>query len=230
MNDVVQSKRSDSCKQISGNRMFPATILKHGATTAHASGRSNLTSTQNATAMATAKEATDSEPMLIVASMGTEDRLGDIIDPAGWDLQAYRRNPVFLWAHQRADIPIGRSINTWVQGNLLLAAIEFAPTALAQSIRTLYKSGHMRGISVGFRPIEFVQRTASNGRKAMRFIRQELLEISAAPVPMHPEALARTSGGIKHQPTAHVPTDAHSQLAELTQMVTRLKRDANALY
>ena len=230
MNDVVQSKRSESCKQNECSRMQPASIPKHTATIANASDRSEQSSTQNATAMATADKENHSEPMLIVASMGTEDRLGDIIDPAGWDLESYRRNPVFLWAHQRADIPIGRSVKTWVQGNLLLAAIDFAPTALAQTIRNLYQSGHMRGISVGFRPIEFVQRTASNGRKAVRFIRQELLEISAAPVPMHPDALARTEDGATNQRKADIAPDARSQLAELTHMVSRLKRDATALY
>ena len=57
-------------------------------------------------------------------------------------------------------------------------------------MRALYVGGYMRGISVGFRPLLWSQRAASNGRRATYFARQELLEISAAPVPMHPQALA----------------------------------------
>lgn len=230
MNEAVESKRSESCNTITGNRMCPASIQMRGATVVDASDGRDLTSTRNASTVATAAGGADSEPMLIVASMGTEDRLGDVIDPAGWDLQAYLRNPVFLWAHQRADIPIGRSVRTWVEGNLLLAAIEFAPTALAQSVRALYQSGHMRGISVGFRPIEFIQRTASNGRKAVRFIRQELLEISAAPVPMHPGALAHTGSDETLRRKGNVAPNARSQLTELARIVSMLKRDASALY
>ena len=38
-------------------------------------------------------------PITFVASDETEDRLGDVLRSDGWDLEAYRRNPVFLWAH-----------------------------------------------------------------------------------------------------------------------------------
>ena len=230
MNEAVQSRRSESCKLTTVKRMCPASIQIRGATDTDAGKRRYATSAPAANSMATAETGRDSEPMLIVASMGTEDRLGDVIDPAGWELGAYLRNPVFLWAHQRADMPIGRSVRTWVQGNLLLAAIEFAPTALAQTVRDLYQSGHMRGISVGFRPLEFAQRTASNGRKAMRFIRQELLEISAAPVPMHPNALARTNDDVTHRRKDSTASEARSDLAELAQSVYGLKREATALY
>ena len=131
------------------------------------------------------------DPLLIVASMGTEDRVGDVIDPDGWELSSYLRNPVFLWAHRRSDPPIGRSVRTWVEDGCLKALIEFAPTPEAQSVRALYAGGYMRGISVGFRPLKWSSRAASNGRRGTHFTRQELLEISAAPVPMHPDALAR---------------------------------------
>ena len=131
-----------------------------------------------------------SKTLLIVASMGTEDRAGDVIDPRGWDLAAYRRNPVFLWAHQRSEPPIGRSLKTWVEQNRLLALIEFAPTSRAAHVRQLFESGFLRGVSVGFRPLRWTQRAASNGRRGVLFLRQELLEISAAPVPMHADAAA----------------------------------------
>ena len=124
------------------------------------------------------------------ASVETEDRTGDLIDSSGWILDAYRKNPVFLWAHQRSIPPIGRSTRTWIENGSLRAIVEFAPTAFAREIAKLFASGFMRGVSVGFRPVEMTRRKSSDGRNSFHFKRQELLEISAAPVPMHEDALS----------------------------------------
>ena len=170
-------------------RTLPTDVQRLGATPTLGTGLILDPRAETAPAVqATGELATD--PLLIVASMGTEDRVGDVIDPNGWELASYLRNPVFLWAHRRSEPPIGRSARTWVEDDCLKALIEFAPTAEAQSVRALYVGGYMRGISVGFRPLKWSRRAASNGRRATYFARQELLEISAAPVPMHPQALA----------------------------------------
>lgn len=128
--------------------------------------------------------------LYLSASMGTEDRMGDLIDASGWILDSYRKNPVFLWAHQRSIPPIGRSVRTWVDDGGLRAIVEFAPTAFACEVAELFASGFMRGVSVGFRPVEMSRRKSSDGRDSFHFKRQELLEISAAPVPMHEDALS----------------------------------------
>ena len=128
--------------------------------------------------------------LYIKASMGTEDRAGDVIEADGWDLGAFERNPVFLWAHERWRPPIGRSVRTWIDGDSLMAQIEFAPTSFANEVADLFERGFMRGVSVGFRPLEMEVRKTSDGRRGLRFVRQELLEISAAPVPMHADALS----------------------------------------
>ncbi len=39
-----------------------------------------------------------------VASTATLDRYHEVIEPAGWRLEAYRRNPVFQNAHNYGDI------------------------------------------------------------------------------------------------------------------------------
>lgn len=133
--------------------------------------------------------------LTLVASTGQEDRAGDLVKATGWDLDAYRENPVFLWAHDYRRPAIGRSVRTWVQdgldGGRLMATIEFAPTPFAQEIRSLYAAGFMRGVSVGFRAIEMEPRTGASGRRGVLFKRQELLEISAAPVPVNAGALIR---------------------------------------
>lgn len=45
-----------------------------------------------------------------VTSDETVDSYGDIIRVKGWDLEHYRKNPMFLWMHQNYALPIGRSV------------------------------------------------------------------------------------------------------------------------
>jgi hypothetical protein len=158
--------------------------------------------------------------LTLVASTSHEDRAGDVISASGWDLAAYRDNPVFLWAHDYRRPAIGKSVRTWVQdgpdGGRLMAEIEFAPTPFAQEIRLLYASGFMRGVSVGFRALEMEPRTGAGGRRGVLFKRQELLEISAAPVPVNSGALARGPRGLGGHGFLENPKDAERSLASVT--------------
>lgn len=127
----------------------------------------------------------------VVASTGDVDRHGDIVMPDGWQLDAYRANPVVLWAHDYRQPAIGRAPAVWRAGRALLASIEFAPTDFGRTVAGLYRDGYQRGVSVGFRPIRFEERR--DGRNGallgIRFLEQELLEISAVPVPANGNAL-----------------------------------------
>ncbi len=131
----------------------------------------------------------------IAASVESEDRAGDLVIARGWELDAYMRNPVVLWAHQHRLPPIARSVSTRVEGDSLMATIQFADTPFAQEIKHLYLSGFMNGVSVGFRALETESRRAASGRRGTVFKRQELLEISAAPVPLNPLTLADRPAG-----------------------------------
>ena len=130
------------------------------------------------------------ELLVIAASVESEDRAGDLVIARGWELESYLRNPVVLWAHQHRMPPIARSVEIAVEGDSLMATIEFADTPFAQEIKRLYLTGFMNGVSVGFRALEVESRKAVGGRRGTVFKRQELLEISAAPVPLHPLTLA----------------------------------------
>lgn len=129
----------------------------------------------------------------VVASTGEVDRHGDIVEPEGWRLDAYRANPVVLWAHDYRQPAIGRAAAVWREGRALLASIEFAPTDFGRAIAGLYREGYQRGVSVGFRPIRFEERrdARSGAFLGIRFLEQELLEISAVPVPANSNALLR---------------------------------------
>src|SRR3954468_23088459 len=75
----------------------------------------------------------DSQPILdFVASTATLDRYHEIIEPAGWRLDSYRKNPVFQNAHNYGDIlfTLGKALFTEVRdvgGRLaLFQKIQFA--------------------------------------------------------------------------------------------------------
>jgi HK97 family phage prohead protease len=135
-----------------------------------------------------------------VASTEAVDRYGDVIRVAGWKFEAYKKNPVFLWAHKSGEPPIGKTVSIHVETSpvpTLVQKVEFADAAtykFADTIFNLYKGGFLKAVSVGFMPLEMPKRiTDSEGNQTggYEFTNQELLELSAVPVPANPEALAR---------------------------------------
>ena len=152
-----------------------------------------------------------SRTITVVASTESEDRIGDVILASGWELNGYLANPVILWAHDYFRPAIGRAEKVWVEDASLKAELIFADTPFARDIQSLYEQGFMRGISVGFRAIESESRTTAAGGKATLFKRQELLEISVAPVPLNRDALAISS---PTQPDASASRGAVNELWE----------------
>ena len=135
----------------------------------------------------------EGEPMTFVLSTEEVDRHGDVIAASGWQLDSYSRNPVFLWAHDYARPVIGKAAEVWKESHSLLARVEFAPTAFAQEVASLYRSGFQRGVSVGFKPLRYEERRheKTGALLGLRFLEQELLETSAVPVPSNRSALRR---------------------------------------
>ena len=173
----------------------------------------------------------EDRPLTVVASEESEDRLGDVVRANGWDLRAYRRNPVFLWAHDYTRTPIGRSSWVAVEERRLVATLEFAPTAFAREVETLYRRRFLRAVSVGFRAKAFSFRKGKDGTaQGIEYKEQELLELSAVPVPANPHALAKAlDGGLSaprlrplftfDMPPARVePEDAQRVLSELRRL------------
>lgn len=143
-------------------------------------------------------------PLTVVASTDDADRHGDTVALDGWQLDNYRRNPVLLWAHDYGRPPIGRASEVWRDGHALVARMEFAPTRFAQEVEGLYRQGYQRGVSVGFRPVRFEERRdlRTGALLGIRFLEQELLEISAVPVPANGAALLQTNGSAHADPSS----------------------------
>ena len=77
------------------------------------------------------------QPMAFVISTDEVDCHGDVIAADGWNLDSYRKNPVFLWAHDYARPVIGKAADVWSEPHRLMATIRFAPTEFAQEVAAL---------------------------------------------------------------------------------------------
>lgn len=117
-----------------------------------------------------------SGPIRFVASTEGVKRDGLEIKADSWELENYRRNPVFLFGHDYmgSRLPIGRAeVN--VEGKNLIASVTFDPDdEFARQVERKYRNGFLYAVSVGW---------DSRGDT------NELLDISAVPVPGDPDAL-----------------------------------------
>jgi len=128
-----------------------------------------------------------------VGSTDQVDRYGDVIEVAGWDLKNYKKNPVFLWAHDYKQPPVGKTLKVAKTDQGLLFQVKFATAEeypFADTIYKLYLGGYLRATSVGFQDLEREPITDKEGKQVgWRFKKQELYELSAVPVPANPNAL-----------------------------------------
>lgn len=121
-----------------------------------------------------------------VASTNTVDRRGEIVDNNGWDLKAFKKNPILLWGHDHSQLPIGVSKKTWVEGTGKQAKLMIQPeihevTPTAMAVKELINRGILKTLSVGFRPLESPDGTT--------FTKNELLEVSVVNVPANADAM-----------------------------------------
>jgi HK97 family phage prohead protease len=127
------------------------------------------------------------------------DRMGDTIAVAGWDLAAFKRNPVCLWSHQSGEPPVGRWFNVGIEGQRLMGTVQMAGEAypFAETVRRLLAGKWLKACSVGFIPKSY--RFVDNDPDrvgGVNFFTQELLECSLTPLGANQNALseARAAG------------------------------------
>jgi len=152
-----------------------------------------------------------------VASSGKVDRIGDSIDPKGWFLTNYKKNPVILWSHSTGGMfggvavpPVAKADKVWIEdGKELKIKGHFAETPFAQELKTLVEGGFLNAVSVGFLPLieeqkgdieienkmyrratdEEIKKGIYDSEYGEQFTKQELLEVSWVSVPALPQAL-----------------------------------------
>ena len=156
----------------------------------------------------------DADPAALVIrsviSTSDPDRTGDIVVPSGLrNREEFLRNPVVLWAHQRALPPIGVCRSLDVQPDRVVAETQFAKgVPFAEDVFRLYSQGILRAWSIGFVP-----RRSAPMRRGQRIDEWDLLEYSAVPVPENPAALTlAVQKGIVSDPALKRLLDVFSEL------------------
>lgn len=138
-----------------------------------------------------------------VASTGSVDRMGDVVEQS-WRLAHFRRNPVIL--HEHAAPVVGRgSVKIDRDADALMLAVDWDDSEanpVGRLVAHQHRSGFRNAVSVGFRPGKSVSRAdlpedhpAHMGAsvpkwEAGRLFRfNELLEVSSVAIPANAEAL-----------------------------------------
>lgn len=122
-----------------------------------------------------------------IASTPSPDRDGDIMEPEG---AKFRSDTPFLWQHDRTQ-PIGSCTPKMVKEGLQITAklVKPTPDMPSQLVARLdeawasIKSGLVKGLSIGFRPIEY----SFLDEGGIRFLSWDLLEVSAVTIPANAE-------------------------------------------
>jgi len=134
----------------------------------------------------------DSRTLMFTISSASVDRMGDSIAVSGWKMDAYRKNPVVLWAHDATLLPLAKAPKVWVEGEKLKADAEFTPIGMARfndTVFDMYKQGFLSATSVGFIPLKYAFTDDPQRRYGIDFLEQELLEFSCVPIPANSDAL-----------------------------------------
>lgn len=144
----------------------------------------------------TAKGSVDAEARTVrfCITTGSVDRDNDTINPKGWDVSDFLRNPVVLWSHDYSQLPVARALDVTATGNGLESTAQFPPKgvhAFADTVFELLAGGFLNATSVGFRPLEAER---APDRDGIDFQRQSLLEWSIVPVPANADALMVARG------------------------------------
>ncbi len=128
-------------------------------------------------------------PIRIRITTTQRDRSHDTVNPSGWRLDNYVKNPVVLWAHDYRSFPIAKDTGLTIDANGLTGTPQFATAdenPWAPYCERLIRGGFLNAASVGFVPLKWMYNEEERG---VDFEEQELLEYSIVPVPDNPGAL-----------------------------------------
>ena len=146
-------------------------------------------------------EVIDNRTLKFVFSTNKTDYTEDKIEQ-NFDLERFRKNPVFLYDHQSEKLPIGRVISFINEGDKTTGEVEFwlnpdpietwsEVDKLANTVYNQYKQGYLKGVSIRIKPIEATVNLESKTGKGIHVKKSMLLEISATSLPMNEDSLKK---------------------------------------
>lgn len=148
-----------------------------------------------------------SRKMTFVASDGTRDSAGTVLNVKGWDLERFNANGIIGYQHkvygggswENPDNVIGKG-HAYVEGDKLMVDVEFEPAEINPLAEKVYQKllfGSLKGVSVGFLPLGKGawgkgEEAIGGTRETYYYAGQELLEVSVVNIPANPKALKRS--------------------------------------
>ncbi len=132
------------------------------------------------------------------------DRDGDIVRAKGIDNKEFRIEPIVLFAHDRYNFPVGRSLKEWIDNKIsgwkswdLYFDNDIDTSGRSDLTFRMVNSGAMRGCSIGFIPVEPKYNHSDEersllglGKYGIEYLKVKKIEHSACSVPANQEALA----------------------------------------
>ena len=152
-------------------------------------------------------EKADERKITFVASDGTRDSAGTILNQEGWDLGRFNKNGIIGYQHKvygsydstdNPDNVIGKG-RAYVKDKKLMVDVEFEPPTINPLAEKVYQKllfGSLKAVSVGFLPKGRGQwgkgEEALDGKNPTYYYAgQELLEVSVVNIPANPNALRK---------------------------------------
>lgn len=124
-----------------------------------------------------------------IASTISVDRMDDIVEPRG---AAFKLPLPLLWQHD-SDMPVGNVTAAKVSDSDIRVTCRFEKVSEPPSLKedldrawAMVKAGLVRGLSIGFDPIESTDIEGS--RFGRRFVKWEMLELSCVTIPANAQA------------------------------------------
>ena len=141
------------------------------------------------------------DPSRLIKFTGVSDqsavRDGMFLEPRGVVLDNYKKNPVFLWAHDYSQPAVGRAIAVTPNDRGVEFDVEFAGRDInpfAEIVYQLYRRKFQRAVSVGWITQERDRDNLPENVR-VRITKWDLLELSAVPVPADPGAVMHAAIG-----------------------------------
>jgi len=135
-----------------------------------------------------------------VISTERVDSFGTVFKIDGWDLSAYRANPVVAYNHHvlgpDPDSVIGSS-EVRIEDGQLVATVKFEEgNTTADKVLRKLQNGTLRGASIGARPekASYGDRSKGEDPAVLYFRKHSLIEWSVVSLPSNPDAMKRSAG------------------------------------
>lgn len=147
----------------------------------------------------------ETRTVTFVASDGSRDSAHTVLNPEGWDLSRFEKNPVIGyqhniyngWSPSDVDFVIGKG-HAYVEGKQLLVDITFEPSSINELAEKVYQKvlfGSINAVSVGFLPMGGAWGKGEEGpgepNETYYYNGQVLLEISVVNIPANPNAVQK---------------------------------------